>query len=294
MLSTSALRRQPNGLEKIITSGFGYFKIRTFLSRHPTNFGTRGTASRPMTPKSIVWLIVALGLLAVSWGLRERVLDTPANSTSRQSSGREAPPAGANSGRDERAFARTPRSSLGEISNKAATDTPLVSKSLVSSSEHPSSAGTTSSQESLGNSPERTDEIEPSSVIGRPFPVSKSIENNCKLLLKYGPDGSCDFTYKFLKEMAEEPRDPAWANRMEAELRHLVTTERPGFEIRALECRESRCALEVASVMGLFHLLESDSPINRQLTQDLGLFGHEHDPSGARITVTLHTYSRRR
>ena len=248
-----------------------------------------------MAPKSIIGLIVASVLVIFGWRLGERALDTPVNSMSRQSSGREAPPPAANVGRGERAVAPSPRSSLGEISNKAASDTPLVlSKSLVSSSDHPSSAGATSSHESLGNSPDSTDEMEPSAVIGRPFPMSKSIENNCKWLLQHDSSESCDVVQKFLKEMAKEPRDPVWANRMEAELRHYVTTERPGFEIRALECRESRCALEVASVMGLFHLFEYDSPIDRQLADDLGVFAYEHDPSGARITVTLLPYSRRR
>lgn len=295
-MSICARSSGPNGLETTITTIFVYFKIRTFLSRHQKNCGTRGTASRPMARKRVIGLIGAAVLLAATWGLKERVLNAPSSSTDRQSSRREDSPTEANVQRDERALTPSTRSAPGEISDNVASHIPLVlSKSPGSSSGNTSSAGSASRYEAIGSSPDSTDEMEPSAVIGRPFRVSKSIENDCKWMLQQGSSEACDDTHEFLKEMAEEPRDPNWANRMEKQLRHYVATETPGFDIRALECRESRCALEVASVMGLFHgNFAYDTPMGRQLSLEHDLFAYERDLSGARITVTLLPYSRRR
>lgn len=127
------------------------------------------------------------------------------------------------------------------------------------------------------------------SVIGNPFPTSASVQDSCKK----NPD--CDRVNAGLKEMAEEPRDVSWATNMEDQLRDYSASFGSGkYTIRAVECRESLCAIEVASVYGILPpALPYGSSLDRQLSSWDSWTGHETDQLGAQVTVTLLIYRRR-
>lgn len=125
-------------------------------------------------------------------------------------------------------------------------------------------------------------------VVGRPFPLSPSMEAECRV------DDGCAPVLRLLRQFSQQPRDPIWATRMEAGLRDLVMSL-PGYSIRAIECRASLCAAEVASGMGMFNFITPTGPDG----SDPSLSGlhafysetaYEHDPTYA--TVTLMTFRR--
>jgi hypothetical protein len=133
------------------------------------------------------------------------------------------------------------------------------------------------------------EDLDPTSVIGRPFPVSASVEKGCRR----GVD-TCDEVYELLLEMAQEPRDFAWATDMEAKLRDYVKNIEPDkFSIRTIECRTSLCVVEVASIHGPLFGIQYKAPLYKKLSNSIGMFGYEADPSSARVTVTLLAYTRR-
>ena len=106
----------------------------------------------------------------------------------------------------------------------------------------------------------------------------------------------CDEVRQLLSQMAQEPRDPAWAADMETKLRDDVMTVEPGkYSIRAIECRASLCAVEAASLDGLyFGHLDSNEYLDRKLLKGMDNFGYEIDPSsGSRVTVTVRMFKRR-
>lgn len=128
-------------------------------------------------------------------------------------------------------------------------------------------------------------------MIGRPFPVSASVEFTCRKL-----GGSCDEELDgLLSKFAHEPRDPAWAAEMETRLREFILTSEPGkFSIRAVECRTSLCVVEVASGFGAYiDHLESSESLSKDLFGWIGTHGYEVDQASARVTVTLQTFMRR-
>jgi hypothetical protein len=126
-------------------------------------------------------------------------------------------------------------------------------------------------------------------VIGNPFPISTSMQNSCK----QNPD--CDRMKAALKEMEQEPRDNSWATDMEGKLQDYSASFGPDkYTVRAVECRESLCAIEAASTYGLLPFaLPYDSPLGSQLSAWDSWTAHETDPLGAKITVTLSMYRRR-
>jgi len=128
------------------------------------------------------------------------------------------------------------------------------------------------------------------SVAGRPFPLSGSIVENCKEV----PD-RCSDAHKLLSKMASEPRDPAWAERLERMIQDWVTSQEPGeYALRSLECRQTVCAAEVTSKLGRFHdIPKLGSELGLEVFPGLGITGHEKDASGAWITVTLVVCERR-
>ena len=141
-----------------------------------------------------------------------------------------------------------------------------------------------------------SDSIDPDSVIGRPFAVSASVERLCRQTSRaIHVTDNCDEVHALLSQTAQDPRDPAWATDMEATLRyHVMTDEPPGFSIRSLECRTSHCVAEVVSTVGHFNReLQYGSPLDKELFSGNGLVGYETNEDGARVTVTLLTYSRR-
>lgn len=127
-------------------------------------------------------------------------------------------------------------------------------------------------------------------VIGRPFPVSTSVEATCRLL-----GGSCDEKLDgLLTEFAQQPRDPAWAPDMETTLRnHLTTAEPDKYTIRALECRTTLCAVEVASLYGAYHGAPYVFVRGNDLFNGSAMYGYESSQSMERVTVTLRTFERR-
>jgi hypothetical protein len=142
-----------------------------------------------------------------------------------------------------------------------------------------------------------TEASDPPAVIGHRFPMSVSVESRCRqALAKLGKEAPCDAWLQLLSEMAQEPRDEAWATDMEAKLRDLVMAESTPFAIRATECRASLCAMEVASTYGAFHFIPrvgSDEQLHSSLFVTAADFGFERDPTGATVTVTLAMFKRR-
>lgn len=126
-------------------------------------------------------------------------------------------------------------------------------------------------------------------VVGRPFPLSPSMEAACRV-----DAAGCAPVLRLLKQFSQQPRDPIWAGKMEAGLRDLVMSE-PGYSIRAIECRASLCAAEVASGLGMFNFITPTGPYGTDPSlSGLHAFysetAYEHDPAYA--TVTLMTFRR--
>ena len=124
-------------------------------------------------------------------------------------------------------------------------------------------------------------EAEAAEVIGRPFPMSPSVEGPCRKEIAKDPKtASCDRVLDLLSAMAREPRDPAWAFEAETRLRDLINANPKLFTIRAIECRTSLCAIEVASTYGQYLGVDGvDKWIDRNLMLSIGLHGLERDSS---------------
>lgn len=125
-------------------------------------------------------------------------------------------------------------------------------------------------------------------VVGRPFPLSPSMEAECRV------NDGCAPALRLLRQLSQQPRDPVWASKMEARLRDLVMSQ-PGYSIRAIECRVSLCAAEVASGIGMFNFITPTGPYGSDpALSGLDAFydetAYEHDPKYA--TVTLMTFRR--
>ena len=132
-----------------------------------------------------------------------------------------------------------------------------------------------------------------SSVIDIPFPVSESVEALCRESSSPNRD-YCATTNKLLKRLAKEPRDMGWAGRVEGELKRFIETKEPGkYSIRAIECRSSLCAVEVASGVGAYWggFRQGDA-LYDELFRGIASHGYEERADGSRITVTVVPYSR--
>jgi hypothetical protein len=127
------------------------------------------------------------------------------------------------------------------------------------------------------------------SVVGTPFPISASVVAGCR-------DHECDKVREQLAKMADEPRDSAWATEMEIEIQNnIISKGQDRYMIRDIECRTSICAVETASLFGLYDP-GYPVPLNSSLTGGgiASIWGYESDPSsGARITVTVRVLMRR-
>jgi hypothetical protein len=125
------------------------------------------------------------------------------------------------------------------------------------------------------------------------FQLSPSVVEDCQR----APESGCRRLEEFLYAMAQERRDPVWATDMEARLAQLVTRgERDNYWIRSLECRNTRCAVEVASVVDYAGVsLVSDDVLDRSLRWYGGsATAWEVDPTtGAKIIVTVATWQKR-
>jgi hypothetical protein len=129
------------------------------------------------------------------------------------------------------------------------------------------------------------------SLVGRPFPLSPSVASTCTDL-SFAP---CAEEHRLLSAFAQEPRDDAWADKMETKLRDYIQ-QYPGFSIRTLECRTSLCMAEVVSAQGAFqHRAPAiGSDLFREVQSEFGLFGYERGKDGASMTVTQLAFSRRK
>ena len=98
----------------------------------------------------------------------------------------------------------------------------------------------------------------------------------------------------FLERMATETRDTEWAPAMEARIeRSTYEGERGQYRIRALECRSTRCALEVASESkntGIRFVGDSAD----QMFPSTKAIAWEHDPqTGIQTHVIVQVWQKR-
>ena len=239
-----------------------------------------------------MWLLIG-GLIgsgfAITWGLNRPHGEPRSGSRQLPSAMRNSfvplAPAVQSGGKDEsdgeirRSVSRSASSFNDQPSNHSPGDAPDVAQNESrKTSGSPVSAAAESDQ----------------TVVGRPFPVSASVEALCRKLSSRGED-NCALSHSELADFARQPRDPAWASEMEARLRDLVASE-SGYTVRTIECRTSMCVAEVASLRGMFHFVtaigENDA-LNESLTESSWETAYEPDPSSASIGVTVGIFRRR-
>jgi hypothetical protein len=128
------------------------------------------------------------------------------------------------------------------------------------------------------------------SLVGLPFKMSESVELACARRPQWN---DCKRLNAFLERMTAEARDPSWAPGMEARIeRFTYEGERGQYRIRALECRSTRCALEVASEsknVGISYVGDNADrmfPISSAIAA-------EHDPqTGIRTNVIVQVWQK--
>jgi len=125
-------------------------------------------------------------------------------------------------------------------------------------------------------------ELSEPSLVGLPFELSPSVRTNCQRW-----EGDCKDMDAFLERMKAEPRNAGWARAMEARIEKAVMSgERGKFRIRALECRSTRCALEVASEVESSGVqFDADPALAMDMTERRGYFARENDPQTGITTL---------
>jgi hypothetical protein len=123
------------------------------------------------------------------------------------------------------------------------------------------------------------------SVVGTAFPVPDSIETSCGR--KNGD--FCERQHRALAEMAQEPRDEAWATKTESLIQHEIISQGPGiYSIRNIECRTSICAVEVQSLSGAYVGATYDFLTANNLVDGLRIAAPpETDSFGRQISVAV-------
>ena len=136
----------------------------------------------------------------------------------------------------------------------------------------------------IGN-PVVTDE----SVKGRPFEISASVKEGCK-----SDTIECPLVMSSIEKMTGEPRDVAWADKMEAAIQSAFDSQGYGrYVIRDVECRSSLCVLEV-EVHVLGAAPRYDNAILAGLRPHAMTVGvREHDSAGVSYRVQLMDFERR-
>jgi hypothetical protein len=133
-----------------------------------------------------------------------------------------------------------------------------------------------------GETPDR------SAVIGRPFKISKSIREYCETA---PPPMMCAQAMPLLAAMSSERRDITWAPRMEALIqKSMLVDGKPWIEIRALECRSTRCGLEYAvKVDDLGRDVDGSAELDRLLEPVGGIVAPELGPGlkGGRLVSVI-------
>jgi hypothetical protein len=126
------------------------------------------------------------------------------------------------------------------------------------------------------------------SVIGTPFSVSAAVTDRCRF-----DKIVCPLIYKKLAEFANEPRDNAWAAQEEANIQNHIESQGPDkYSIRNLECRTTICTVEVSSISDQYLGMPYYYMVKYSLSQDLGTGAYETDALGARVGVSLMTFTR--
>jgi hypothetical protein len=95
---------------------------------------------------------------------------------------------------------------------------------------------------------------------------------------------------EFLEQFAGEPRDVVWAREMEERLAKAIAFPDPErFSVRSIECRSSRCVLEVAAPFEWYlGELDHDRDLSRHLHgPTVGDLGFEEGPGGEKVIVTV-------
>jgi len=130
-------------------------------------------------------------------------------------------------------------------------------------------------------------------VAGQPFSVSESVVEACKPA-KPGVFRweACDRANELLIEMAKEGRDEVWAAATEKLLRAYAQQEAGRFTIRALECRQTICFIETASIFGGLPDAGYRFFADHGLKREYSVEAFESDDSGARLTITLFPFIR--
>jgi len=169
----------------------------------------------------------------------------------------------------------------GEARSKVSETASALGSATWDKARHPGEAVTAVSADS--------EAVATDSVIGRPFPISPSVRAaGCVR------DDNCAWLDEMLSTFAGEARDVGWATEMEARLRSLVMSEAGKYAIRAIECRTSKCLVEVASIHGqYFGDIPEDDPLHKQVLEASIEWGTELDPSSGRTTVTVAAFRRR-
>ncbi len=124
--------------------------------------------------------------------------------------------------------------------------------------------------------------------VGRHFPVSQSVQSTCETY-----SDRCKHQYELLSAMKDQPRDLAWAPKLESRLREALEGDEGAYRVRTIECRLSLCAVEVESTMGRHAGLDYSSELTNQVRErGPGTFGYEKHPNDSRVTVTFRIFER--
>jgi len=243
----------------------------------------------PQMRMTTTYWVAALALIAVAIGVRQGIFRIAAP-TSKDKAGqyRANPAISITSGRELSGDPRLATSNESPLANvdQSATDSGKLA------------IGTEARDQGEPVSKNR-ETLDPAAVIGRAFPISAAVEADCKRKQDY----ICNDVQQKLSKMRQEPRDPVWAPEMEALIQHdVLLEEQPDrFRIRYIECRTSLCAAEVESTLSMSGTYGSymggmqvhHDALNAALHTNFNTFAYETDPSGARVTVTVITFSRR-
>ena len=233
-----------------------------------------------MTRRSIVWTIAAVCLVA---GLGALLLS--ANRVERLAAPSEA---GVSSAAEPRESTKPPEP---ESSAPGASASEVAAAPVIESSQQPADIDPPKSR----GSPAQISELElhdARTAVGRAFPLSVSLSRRCSQ--KEVTTSICDVIGDFLDRMKMERRDIVWAREMEERLEQTVVALDGGtFEIRAIECRSKRCAVEVAAIDNHYGGdIESDPTLDEELIRSTTMFASEKVSGGQERIVTVATFKR--
>lgn len=247
--------------------------------------------------RGIAYAVTILALIALAITLREQIFGDAVPTSVRDTSSSRAATTTATHPRVESDSALSGSVSTLQAKENAKiheSHKPLLETSDLSFPE--SFAALTSQQDGSRESESGADvdTRDSDALIGPPFPVSESVEAECKRHRVEGENPRCTDPHEALAQFARERRDEAWATAMEEKIRDYLLTKEPGTQpIRALECRTSICAIECTSG---YH---GSCRLEYEFTRVIGLLGHgsmqgyETSATGAMVTVTVLTYIRR-